>query len=450
MELNGFLFDALPSVLGLLIVIYFFSVINRMKGSFLKLVTSWIIVGLMLGLVCIWLSALATSVAGNWLGDARPSIVITMTVYISWLSVFMTDMATISAKFNDIKTYYARLKRSPANLTTAWGTVGLVVIALTWYSQPGTPHLLKEHTVEVLVPLGYVLFSICIMVFGLFVWTGKGRMPVLTKEARAANVMFAIAWAGLPSTLYGLDLVGNIGLGYEGLNPYVWMVTLLGGLFLRTVLTTQFMAISVDSGLETVRREGFRAFDIPRGVYLIHDEKADSAFGLFSELVTLPLTPSAVVPGKEESATATLEFLIPRGLVVTRDFPEKVREKHHLEVTPIIWLTESPGERRIAPTSLAVLTDTIIRFMETNPNSIVLLEGIEYIMTFNEFRKVLRSLDSLNETAWITKGRLLISVNPKAFDERELALLERDRNVIKGQQGIETLKKESKVSPAAA
>ena len=158
--------------------------------------------------------------------------------------------------------------------------------------------------------------------------------------------------------------------------------------------------------------------------------------------MTLPLRPDAEIPGTEDSASATLEFLIPKGLVVTREFPEVIRERYNIQVTPIIWLTESPGEMRIAPTSLAMLTDTIIRFMESNPNSIVLLEGVEYLVTFNDFKRVLKALDSLNETAWITKSRLLVAVHPKAFEERDLALLERDRKVLRGAADIEELKRE--------
>lgn len=199
---------------------------------------------------------------------------------------------------------------------------------------------------------------------------------------------------------------------------------------------------------ETLRRGGFRSFDIPRGVYLICDPKHDSAFSLFSELCTLPLRPDARIPSDEASAKATLEFLIPNGLVVTREFPDKVRAAHSLQVTPIVWLTESPGERRVAPTSLTMLIDTVTRFMEANPNSIVLLEGVEYLVTHNGFKKVLKQLDALSETTWVTKARLLVAVDPNAFDERDLALLERDRIVVTGAEGIEELKRESMVAAA--
>jgi hypothetical protein len=39
-----------------------------------------------------------------------------------------------------------------------------------------------------------------------------------------------------------------------------------------------------------------------------------------------------------------------------------------------------------------------------------------------------------------------LAVNPKAFDERDLALLERDRKVLKGRGAIDELKKESRIA----
>jgi len=231
-------------------------------------------------------------------------------------------------------------------------------------------------------------------------------------------------------------------------NPYSWVTVFLFAAIIESMTSRGFAGLIVDPEIEDVRRSGFRVYDIPRGVYLIEEEKPGPAFGLFSELVTLPLNPNAEIPTRGESATETLEYLIPKGLVVTREFPETIRKSHNLHVTPIIWLTETPGEMRVAPTSLAVLTDTVVRFMENNPNSIVLIEGIEYIMTFNDFKKVLKSLDSLNETTWVTKNRLLLTVDPRAFEDRELALLERDRRVIRHSAGIEDLKRASRVETA--
>jgi len=263
-------------------------------------------------------------------------------------------------------------------------------------------------------------------------------------------VLLSIGWTGIPLTVFFLDTLLSIKLDVKDFNPDSWVIVFLFALIVESISGKGFTGLIVDSEAEDGRRSGFRVYDIPRGVYLIEDEKPGAAFSLFSELVTLPLSPNAEIPGREVSASATLEFLIPQGLVVTREFPESIRKNHNLEVTPIIWLTESPGDMRIAPTSLAVLTDTIIRFMENNPNSIVLIEGIEYMVTFNDFRKVLRQLDSMNETTWVTKGRLMISIDPRAFDEREIAMLERDRKVVKHSSGIDELKRESRIEALAA
>jgi hypothetical protein len=252
---------------------------------------------------------------------------------------------------------------------------------------------------------------------------------------------------GIPLVEFFLDTILGIRYGVEDYNPYSWIMVLLFATIVESISSKGFTGLIVDPEIEDVRRSGFRVFDIPRGVYLIEDEKPRSAFELFAELVTLPLNPEAELPAKEATASETLEFLIPQGLIVTREFPETIRKNFDIHVTPIIWLTETPGDMRVAPTSLTVLTDTIIRFMENNPNSIVLIEGVEYAVTFNDFKKVLKSLDSLNETAWVTRSRLLISIDPRAFDEKELANMERDRKVVKKAEGISELKRESRLPP---
>jgi hypothetical protein len=252
-------------------------------------------------------------------------------------------------------------------------------------------------------------------------------------------------WILIPTVVFAFDMVLRLKYDVNGNNPHSWIVLILFEGAIGAFKDTRFTAVIVDPEVETVRREGFREYDIPRGVYLIEDDKPDSAFTMFAELVTMPLRPDAKIPAPEESATATLEYLIPRGFMITREYPENLRENYKLQVTPIMWLSESPGELRVAPTSLAVLTDTAVRFMETTPNSIVLVEGVEYLITFNDFKKVLKTLDTLNEIAWINKTRLIIAVNPRAFDDKELAMLERDRKVVKAGPSIELLKRESKI-----
>lgn len=438
-------FEVLPKLLGLAIVLYVFYRTSRTE-HFFEMVRSWIVVLFAVSLAIMWSVELMLDAMGTSYEDLHIKIDMTFVIFSSWLSVCMVLLSTTHGRYKLVNMFVPWFKKNPLNPISAWGIPGIVLIAITWASDLSPETILGSELWLTAIVSFYILVMIASDLFLSAKWMQRGSVSGITREPRISAALFIVAWLGTPPTEFVFDLVLGVGNGWVDFNPHNWVLVLLFAALMRAAFTSQFMAIVVDPEVETGRMGGFRSYDIPRGVYLIYDEKAEAALSLFSELVTMPLRPDAEIPGKEESAAATLQFLIPSGLVVTREFPEGIRKRFNLQVTPIIWLSESPGERRIAPTSLAVLTDTIIRFMESNPNSIVIVEGIEYIVTYNDMRKILRSLDSLNEIAWITKGRLLLAVNPNAFDGRDLALLERDRKVLRGAAAIDELKKESMIA----
>jgi len=55
---------------------------------------------------------------------------------------------------------------------------------------------------------------------------------------------------------------------------------------------------------------------------------------------------------------------------------------------------------------------------------------MEYLMTANDFPKVLRAVDRWSEAVMANSARLVISLDPRAFDQKELALIERNREVV--------------------
>lgn len=445
-EILEFAMQTLPSVLGLILIAYALLQINREKMHFFEAARSWIMIGFMTALTFLWLIEFARTILGGPLNENRAYVDFTFIVVAIWLSTCMVALSTVYRRYNSIEHLSAWLKEHPVNIMTAWGAIAIGVLVPVWFTDLTTKDALTANGWVLILVLVYLVLSMAIDALLALSARTKHLLPRLSRVVRRDMELIAIAWMGIPVTEFFLDVVLGIRFGVENYNPYSWVMVLLFAAIVESISSKGFTGLIVDPEIEDVKRSGFRVFDIPRGVYLIEDEKPKSAFSLFSELVTLPLSPEAEIPAKEASASETLEFLIPKGLVVTREFPETIRKSFNIQVTPIIWLTESPGEMRVAPTSLAVLTDTIIRFMENNPNSIVLIEGVEYEVTFNDFKKVLKSLDSLNETTWVTRSRLVISIDPRAFDEKELANLERDRKVVKKAEGIEELKKESRVA----
>jgi archaellum biogenesis ATPase FlaH len=72
----------------------------------------------------------------------------------------------------------------------------------------------------------------------------------------------------------------------------------------------------------------------------------------------------------------------------------------------------------------------IDHFLEVSPGSVVLLDGVEYMVAHNDFPSILTLLHDLNEKVSVTNSILLIPVDPKALEEREFTLLRRDLKLL--------------------
>lgn len=115
------------------------------------------------------------------------------------------------------------------------------------------------------------------------------------------------------------------------------------------------------------------------------------------------------------------------GLLVSRRFPEQVKNRYHLENVADIWLTTAEGEENwIDPCNLSKLHHVISDFVKNAPVSIIFFEGFEYLMVRNNFLSALKFVQSLMDEIVLNKPRLLMSINPDAFDKKELALIRRE------------------------
>jgi hypothetical protein len=140
--------------------------------------------------------------------------------------------------------------------------------------------------------------------------------------------------------------------------------------------------------------------------YISRERKSEKAFEIFTDLVTHGL----------------------QGLCVSRLKPETVRQRYGLMKTPLVWLTQNAeaGEKCITPTDMPRVHFVISDFLDKAQNSVILLDGIEYIITHNSFPSALKLLQLLNDRVMMHRSRLIVPVDPVAVGEKELALLERD------------------------
>jgi len=136
---------------------------------------------------------------------------------------------------------------------------------------------------------------------------------------------------------------------------------------------------------------------------------------------------------KPERALAHFRRSIERGarpLYVTRQHPNHVQKAHAGKEIRVIWLSTTLGKDYVDPHNLNSLSTLISNFVADGPHAAILLDGIEYLMTNNEFTRIVRFLQFVNEQVAISRATLLLSLDERTFDPKELALIERDMVVL--------------------
>jgi len=119
-----------------------------------------------------------------------------------------------------------------------------------------------------------------------------------------------------------------------------------------------------------------------------------------------------------------------RGLVITRLNPRRVREDLKVDAR-ILWLTdkESTQEKTIPP-SLEMIIHTIQGFVGEGERGFVVIDGLQYLISNTSFDAVLRFIRSLIDELSETTCVLAISLSPDTLKSQELAILEREMEVV--------------------
>jgi hypothetical protein len=138
--------------------------------------------------------------------------------------------------------------------------------------------------------------------------------------------------------------------------------------------------------------------------YLIKEEKAERSYVLFEK---------ALAKGM-------------KGYCVTRNYPLKIKAKHNLGETPILWLSNVGKESSIRPKDLEKLSVSLEQFLGQSEGGVILLDGLEYLITNNNFLTVLRLVQSLRDQVAINRSILMLVLNPSTLDAHELNLLEKE------------------------
>jgi hypothetical protein len=118
-----------------------------------------------------------------------------------------------------------------------------------------------------------------------------------------------------------------------------------------------------------------------------------------------------------------------KGLCICRLNPAIIKRKYKLndEDSTVLWLTDRDTSKEATiSASLESMIYVVEEFIDKNDKGIILLDGLEYLISNNSFNPVLRFIRRLIDKISETVSIMIIGVSPRAINEQELKLLERE------------------------
>ena len=122
------------------------------------------------------------------------------------------------------------------------------------------------------------------------------------------------------------------------------------------------------------------------------------------------------------------------GLGIVRENPQALKKKYNLEKTPFIWLTNTKVEGIPCETNIETLKELISEFIKKSEKSVVLIDRLDYIITENQFEKVIKNIHFFNDLAMRHECIFILSINPELIEESQLKTIEAESIDLFGKQ----------------
>ena len=114
-----------------------------------------------------------------------------------------------------------------------------------------------------------------------------------------------------------------------------------------------------------------------------------------------------------------------KGLCFTREYPDKLRQRHDLKDATVVWLSNIGSQDTIRPKDLEKITLQCNELLASS-QSVILIDGLEYLITNNGFISVLKLLQFLRDATAVNRSVLIISINQHAIKDSEVSLIKRE------------------------
>jgi hypothetical protein len=138
--------------------------------------------------------------------------------------------------------------------------------------------------------------------------------------------------------------------------------------------------------------------------YVIWGRESDHAYEQFRRVLARPLP----------------------GLVITRTYPDRIREEFGLQTAKILWLSPARGDSHLPPSPNAI-SSAIRGFVDGhNGEAAVMFDGVEYLIVKTGFLKTFVLIEHVSEFVKQRKVVVLIPLSPDAISDTERGLFKRN------------------------
>ena len=92
----------------------------------------------------------------------------------------------------------------------------------------------------------------------------------------------------------------------------------------------------------------------------------------------------------------------------------------------MIWLSHSEVENTVSPNDLSKLNFILQDFIKQSRESVILFDGVEYLITQTNFNAVLKYLQTLKDIVVIGNSRLIIPLYEQTLLPKEYSQLQKE------------------------
>ncbi len=167
--------------------------------------------------------------------------------------------------------------------------------------------------------------------------------------------------------------------------------------------------LSVEPMAEKTLKTEVKHWLNPMEAYLLIEKKPEKCFEIFHDLVNHGIP----------------------GFIISRTYPEKLKRTHKLTKTSMLWLSKANAVNTLNPDDLYRLEYVVEDFTKKAEESVILLDGLEYLVTQLGFEPVIRSLQELKDIIVLNNSRLIIPLHRETLSKGEFSILEREFTLVK-------------------